>query len=152
MVNAVPNIPRVFLSSLKKDTKTATKDIIQVNEEAVPIEEMEALLFENLGGQEIINISRHDLINGRNLSYNPISNISSISRQYNSSNIISIHDTSPNIFNSFSIKLDRHLPEASAIYVDGVTGDLTIDVIDLLVGDQIEVQVLRSGQEEDLGV
>lgn len=165
MVDAIPNVPRVYLSSFKKDTKAASKDIIQVDEKAVPIEEMTDLVFEDLAGQEIINISRHDLINGRNLSYNPISNISSITRQYNSGNIIPLHDSSPNLFNSFTIKLDRHIPEeyssydefgninyvdGASIYIDATTGDLVINVIDISASDQVEVQVLKSGQEEHL--
>jgi hypothetical protein len=36
--------------------KTATPDIVLFNDETVPIEVMEDLLFENIGGQELINM------------------------------------------------------------------------------------------------
>lgn len=160
MVDAIPSSPRVYLSSFKKDTKVASKDIIQVNEDAVPVEEMTSLIFEDLGGQELLNISRHDLINGRGSSYNPISNIAKITRQYNSKNIIPLHDSSDSLFENYSIKLEDYLPaeylqydedgnaiifEGGSVSIDQDTGNLVIEIADIPATEQVEVQILQSG-------
>ena len=44
--------------------------------------------FEELGGQELINLSRHDLIDGINVVYNPIANLSRLRQRFNPNNII----------------------------------------------------------------
>jgi hypothetical protein len=160
MVDAVPSSPKKYLSSFKSDTRAASKDIIQLNEDIVPIEEMTNLIFEDIGGQELLSISRHDLINGQGTAYNPISNISKITKQYNSKNIISVHDSSDSIFNNFTIKLEDYLPkeyysytelgdivyiDGSSVEIDPLTGDLVISISDIPDDEQVEVQILKSG-------
>jgi hypothetical protein len=64
--------------------KTATPDIVLFDDSALPIEVMTDLIFENIGGQELISITRSDIVNGQKISYQPIKNLSSIQQQYNS--------------------------------------------------------------------
>ena len=131
--------------------KTATPDIVLFDDEGVPVEVMEDLLFENIGGQELINIARSDTINGQPISYQPIKNISAIQQQYNPNNIVSLQQTSNRFFAGFSIKLEDKIPNegngsnGSNIYIDTDNGNLTIELVKLEADEQVEIQIVTNG-------
>lgn len=146
-----PAIINVNLSSTTTAIKTATPDIVLFNEEDVDIDEVFDLIFENIGGQELINISRSDIINGQKISYQPIKNLSSIQQRYNSNNIVSLQQTSDKYFAGFSIKLEDKVPNegngenGENIYIDEITGDLIIELVNLNNDEQIETEITLSG-------
>lgn len=131
--------------------KTATPDIILFDDETVPIDTMADLIFENIGGQELINISRSDIINGQKISYQPIKNLSSIQQRYNPNNILSLQQTADKYFAGFSIKLEDKIPNegngvnGENIYIEEETGDLIIEFINLNNDEQIETQITLGG-------
>ena len=67
-----------YWSNGKPSTKSATPEKIALSNPILDPEVMSDLLFENIGGQELINISRNDLVNGQDVAYSPIK----ISRKY----------------------------------------------------------------------
>lgn len=133
------------------DVKSATPEIILFDEEIVNIDNLEDLIFEDIGGHELISIARTDTVNGQSLYYNPIRNLSEIQRQYNSKNILSLQQTSDKYFENFSIKLDLSLPSVgngpngSNIYIDSKTGDIVVESIGLQPDEQIEIQIALDG-------
>ena len=139
--------------------KTATPDIVLFDDSALPIEVMTDLIFENIGGQELISITRSDIVNGQKISYQPIKNLSSIQQQYNPNNILGLQQTSDRFFAGFSIKLEDKIPEVGNglngenVYFDESTGDLIIEFINLNNDEQIETQITVNGTiyEADLG-
>ena len=138
-------------SAQSQSIKTARPDII-ISEEDVPVELMTDLIFENIGGQELINIARTDIINGQNVIYQPIKNLSSIYFKYNPQNVLSLQNTSEEYFNKFPIKLSEKIPNCGTgpncktVYIDEATGNLIIDIINLEDDEQIEVQILVGGK------
>lgn len=142
-------MPRIIVNS--QDVKVATPDLILFNNEQVPIELMTDLIFENIGSQEIINIARNDILNGTDVLYQPIKNITSLRYQYNPQNILSLQDNSNTYFKNFSIKFEDKVPNegngpsGSPVYLDPDTGNLVIDVVNLNSDEQIEVQIINSG-------
>ena len=130
--------------------KTAPMDTILFNDDSVPIEVMTDLIFENIGGHELINIARNDIINGQKVSYQPIKNLSSIQQQYNYNNILGIQNTSDKYFSNFSIKLDNKIPNngsgpnGSNVYLDNQTGNLVIETVNMENDEQIEVEITIS--------
>ena len=160
-INPTPDIPSTQITtseSTSKAVKVATPDILLFDDSLVPIDLMTDLLFENIGGQEIITISRNDIINGQDVSYNLIGNLGKVQRQYNSKNIFSLPETSETYFKNFSIRFDIHVPEngtgpnGERVYVEqnGTDttdrGDLIIDVVNMEVNERVDVEVLRRGQ------
>jgi hypothetical protein len=151
MVDANPNIPVVVPSSSTAGVKIPTKDIILYNDETTPIEVMTDLIFENIGGQEIINIARNDIINGQSVIYQPIKNLTSINFQYNPQNILGLQDTSEEYFKKFPIKLENTIPNVGTgpngeiVYIEESTGNLIVNVINLNKDEQVEVEILNSG-------
>lgn len=146
----VASTPTVSSASTTQ-VKSATKDIILFDDEAIPVALMADLIFEDIGGQELINIARRDTVNGQKISYQPIKNLSSIEQQYNPNNIISLQATSDKYFANFPIKLDDKIPQNGGgpggdyVYIDTTTGNLTVEAVGLESDEQIEIQIARSG-------
>jgi alpha-L-arabinofuranosidase len=119
---------------------------------------MTDLIFENIGGQELINITRSDIVNGQQISYQPIKNLSSIQQRYNPNNILSLQQTADKYFAGFSIKLEDKIPEqgngvnGQNVYFND-SGDLIIEFININNDEQIETQITLNGTiyEIDLG-
>ena len=130
---------------------TAPIDTILFNDDSVPIEIMSDLIFENIGGQELINIARNDTVNGQTILYQPIKNLTAVQQQYNPNNIISLQATSDKYFQNFSIKFDQKVPtegtgpDGSHVYIDPETGELIIETINMAEDEQIELEITISG-------
>lgn len=145
---AAQAIPTIFKTAIK----TATPDIVQFNDEDIVsnAEIITDLLFENIGGQELINIARYDTVNGQSISYQPIKNLNIIQQEYNPNNILKLQKTSDRIFANFPIKLENKIPNqasgpnAKNVYLDA-NGDLVIELINIEADEQVEVQITSSG-------
>jgi hypothetical protein len=147
----IPSVPGQFSKfTPAQQIKVATPDIILFDDGAVPDEVMADLIFEDIGGQELINIARFDTINGQNISYQPIKNLSLINQQYNPNNIIGLQKTSNSYFAGFAIKLEDKIPKITnspdnnPVYMD-LFGNIVVEAINLNSDDQIEVQIIVSG-------
>ena len=152
-----PTLP-VIVSPPPPPVKTATLDIILFDEESIPTDGMFDQIFENIGGQELISITRSDIVNGQKISYQPIKNLSAIQQRYNPNNILSLQQTADKFFAGFSIKLEDKIPQigngtnGENVYLNA-TGDLIIEFININADEQIETQISVSGTiyEADLG-
>jgi hypothetical protein len=146
----VTSMPVVGVSSTSQ-VKSATKDIIIFNDDSIPVDLMADLIFEDIGGQELISIARRDTVNGQKISYQPIKNLSSIEQQYNPNNMISLQATADKYFANFPIKLDDKIPQLGGgtggdyVYIDTITGNLIVEAVNLGIDEQIEIQIARSG-------
>jgi hypothetical protein len=155
LVNATPDIPlENRISPATAAVKVATPDLMISNNEPInpsQVEIMTELIFEDIGGQELINIARNDIVNGQNIAYHPIKNLLDINFQYNPKNILSLENTSETFFNNFPIKLDTHIPnvgngpDGENVYISDLTGDLVVELVNMQVGEQVEVEILVTG-------
>ena len=154
-ITATPPAPEPEMFSARMfaappPVKTATLDIILFDEESVPTDGMFDQIFENIGGQELISITRSDIVNGQKISYQPIKNLSAIQQRYNPNNILSLQQTADKFFAGFSIKLEDKIPETGNgtngenIYLNA-TGDLIIELINVNPDEQVETQISVSG-------
>lgn len=146
-LSATPNMPRVIFESAfafyDTSIKVATPDVILTDEESLPTEVVAKLLFEQIGGIEIINIARNDIINGQTISYNLIGNISTIQRLYNPSNIFKLVGSSKEFFDNFGIRFATHVPEngtaPAPAYIDvaNAVPNVSVPVLDRITGNTI---------------
>lgn len=147
MISPTPNTPVPVFSSASSGVKPATPDLFVTN----TIEDfgiIEDLLFESVSGHELINIARHDTVNGQNIVYRPIKNLSSVALQYSPQNLLATQNPSNAYFDNFPIKFGDKVPEGNqedVIYIEPETGDLIINVINAEPDEQVEVQILKSG-------
>jgi hypothetical protein len=152
MANATPNTPDTVSSTADTGVLAATTNLLITSYESTPLELMTDLIFEDIGGQEIINISRTDIINGQDIIYQPIKNLTSINYQYNPQNILSLQDTSENYFKKFPINAASKVPSfgsgpnGSTVYIDENTGNLIIELVNIEDDEQVEIQILRNGK------
>ncbi|MEI7674821.1 MAG: hypothetical protein WCI60_03750 [bacterium] len=162
MTDAVAPQATTTATKVVPEIKIASPSLVALGNEALPIDYMTDLIFEDIGGQEMINISRNDIINGQNIIYQPIKNITDIFLQYNPQNILKLQDTSAAYFRNFPIHLEDKIPNCGAgytlqpvtlnkvencniVYVDPVDGSIVISVINLEKNEQIEVQIMSQG-------
>jgi hypothetical protein len=162
MTSSTPNTPTPQASTTASTAvKQATPDLQIFNEIAIPVEIMTDLVFEDIGGQELINISRHDLINGIDVLYQPIKNISMLYFTWNPNNILKLQDASLDYFKNFPIQLSKKIPQCGTgydydyesevkspncniVYIDPITGSLVINVTNMEKSEQVEVQIFNS--------
>jgi hypothetical protein len=154
MVSAIPNIPG-GMSRKSSEVKSATPDIIIEDINSVPIELIERLIFESLGGQELLLLSRHDTVRGQEISYRPISNSRDIDFRYSSETILFATESFKNYFKNFSIFLESVVPELDGnqyspnAYVEVASGDIILEFKDVRPEQQIESQTLSNASVFD---
>jgi hypothetical protein len=169
--SATANLPDPQGTSKDDSVKIATPDLIIQDQDIMSIEIMTDLVFEDIGGYELATISRHDLINGQKVVYSPIKNLTDLYLQYNPNNMLSLQ-SADSYFKSLPISIFDHLPvcgtgydisppennpneidktrwtktpNCKSVYIDPITGDLVINLINVKENEQVEVQVLSSG-------
>ena len=162
MVSATPQTPSSTSVSNKipaSPVKTAPIDTVLFNDDSLSIEIMADLIFEDIGGHELINNARNDIINGQQISYTPIKNLGLIQQKYNPNNILGLQATSEKYFANFPIKFEEKVPtvgngpNGSNVYFDDETGDLIIEGVNLNKDELFEVEVSLNGTiyEADFG-
>lgn len=138
--------------------KSATPDIVIFNDAQIEqnAQLMIDVLFENIGGQELLTIGRQDTVNGINVLYQPIANLNIIREEYNPNNIIKLQKTSDKIFGNYPIKIDTTIPDGSELSDDAPAGitenvyldtdnNVVIEVKNIPGNEQIEVEITRGG-------
>ena len=157
MVEAVANqpSPEFRLASKLDSFRVADPQYILSTDPAATIEEMENVLFQNVGGHEIISLARRDLIDGKNINYQIIADLAKLSAEYNSKTIASIENISPLYFNKFGIKFENYLPSDTAltqidpelknpVTINQTTNNITIYVANIRDSYEVEVQSLTA--------
>jgi hypothetical protein len=139
----------------KEAVKVATPSLLALSNEPLDINSMVELIFQDIGGQELINISRSDAINGQDIVYSIIKNLKNMMLDYNSNNIIKLQGTSDTYFKNFSIKLEQKLPQKGTgpneeiVYIEESTGNLVINLVNLEKGEQVEIEIVNQGEVFD---
>lgn len=160
---ATAGIPDPIKTSTSDSVKIATPDLLIFGEQAVAIEIMTDLIFEDIGGFELATISRHDLVNGQTVIYTPIKNLTDLYLQYNPNNILRLQ-SADSFFKSLAISIPNYLPRygngydlvngvkvynGKSIYIDPISGDLVINLVNIKEGEQVEVEILSAGNAYD---
>lgn len=147
-VNAKPLLPVPKTTSGDITyVKQAPRDTIIFDEGGVNASPLEELLFEDLGGIELANVSRSDLVDGQEVSYSIVKNLSSLRRRFSPNNIISSSASLNTYFSRFAIDLIARGPYYPYVTEDG---NVAIEVDTILPDEEIEVQVLLSGTIEEV--
>lgn len=155
-ITPVPDVPLPPpAENTVEDVRVATPDLILFNDEAVPADVMANLIFEKIGGQELITVSRNDMVNGQNVVYQPVKNISQIALRYNSQSLIQLQNPSNVFFDNFPINFAKCIPTVGTgpngeiVYVEAGTNNVIINTINLAADEQIEVQIFAAGSVLD---
>ena len=150
-ISPTPNTPKQMQARSLSDIKIATPDLIIANATTQPVDLMTELIFEDIGGQEIVDVARHDTLNGQRLGYTPIKRLEVIDFQYSPNNIIGLSPNSSSFFLNFPIKFENHLPSFSeeseeVVYFDTIQNSIIISLVNVRPTEVVQVQVLSSGE------
>lgn len=159
-VSATPSVPFNEYTRSASQVKSATPDLIIEDIASIPVELMEQLIFERIGGQELLLLSRHDNLNGQRVAYQPISNLPDIAIKYTPDTLIFASESFKNYFKNFTILLESAVPELVSIqngvitfndsapnaYTNMIDGSITMEFSDIKTGQQIEVQIMSDSK------
>ena len=138
-------------SAQTNSTKIAVPNAVDVLSDPIAYEAMYELIFQDIGGQELINISRADAINGQNIMYSIVKNLKNLMLDYNSNNIIKLGGTSDVLFKNFSIRLEDRLPkyglgtDGATVYIEADTGNIAINLVNMQDEEQVEIEIINQG-------
>ena len=156
-VGSVPDSPSPSVTQEDQKTyKPASPDLIMLEEEAFPVEVITDLLFEDIGGTEILNFARHDLISGIDIKYQQISNLAKIDTIYGGANLIALQNTSEQVFKKYPLGRYDFTPEItddpsgfnSPVYLDAA-GNLIVELKNIDNSYQIEIE-FQSAKTNDI--
>ena len=141
-VRAVPQSV-MFGTVVQKDSyvKTPHEDAVLYSEKALPEEMLTRILFEEIGGVELISISRQDIINGVEVNYSLVGNLSNLQSMFNSNNIISGFESRDTHTNQYPIDIGQRIDTVE--FND--QGDLIVDFNEIGSDESVEVMILASG-------
>lgn len=137
--------------------KTATPQYVLFNDDETPIEIITDLLFENIGGQELLKIARYDTVNGQKIAYQPIKNLNILTQEYNPNNLVRLQNTSDKFFANYTIKLSDRTPNVGNgpngenVYLD-TNGNLIIELVNSASDEQVEIQITLNGTIYEVGI
>lgn len=116
-----PYMPKPVTITKRADAvKPATPDLfIPLRSDIVPIDTMADMIFEDIGGQEIINILNGNLIGDFDIEYQPVKDLRDIYLRYDPAALNQFYDSSSAYFNSFAISLDSYLANEDLIINTG---------------------------------
>jgi hypothetical protein len=152
---ALARQPVLLPIASREPVKHAAPGDILIDDNELPIDLIIKLTLEKIGGIELISLVRHDTVNGQNIAYRPIKNVSQLAIEYNSQNLVKMPNSSDSYFDNFSIKLDSHMPQTTnilpptAAYIDRDTENVIIELVNLKADYEIEVQMVSTGKVFD---
>lgn len=135
------------------DSKNPTRDVVLFSENNVSIEGITNLLFEQIGGIELINMVRRDTVEGQNPYYSLISNLSSIKREFDPTQIISRQKPNQSYFDIYSIDLDSKIPDDIYLQINNLdnyyyiddNGDFILELDNMGSDEIVELEIAESG-------
>lgn len=127
--------------------KQADPDIVLFQDRPIDPEFLVELLYEDLAGIELINISRSDIIDGQEVVYSPVKQLSSLRRRYNPNNIIGLPELSSSFFSRFQIEL--LFRGVNPPYFDE-QGNLVIEIDDIRPDEIIETEIDTNGTIDEV--
>ncbi len=135
-------LPEPIYKREKRGVKAARPDIILSEDELSP-EIMQDFIFAEIGGQEVLDISRSDFVNSPlNQQYSPTPGTGT---SYIKKEPIVFSDGIKNTFASFGILLDDNIPEdttVSAVELDSFSNEIIIKIANAKDTDNVEIQFL----------
>ena len=142
-------LPEPLYRRDRRGIKVARPDII-LSEDELSLEAMADFIFAEIGGQEILDISRSDFVDSPlNQQYSATPGTGT---SYIQTDAIVFSDGIRNTFASFSMLLETYIPEDTTLNIlelNNTTGTITIKLANLRDGDNVEVEFLPYASVSD---
>lgn len=123
--------------------------LVQYSPDTLPQELLTDLLFEDVGGTELINIARHDTINGQDVAYSVVRNLSIVNQAFNPNNILAGQAVYSAYTNQYALDIASKINENS-IYLDD-DGNLIVEFSSTNPDEYVEVEMSTDGTIYKIG-
>jgi len=142
-------LPEPLYARDKRGVKAARPDII-LSEDELSLESMQDFIFAEIGGQEVLDISRSDFVNSPlNQQYSATPGTGT---SYIQTDPIVFSDGIRNTFSSFGMLLENYIPDDTTLNIlelDNATGTITIKLVNVRASDNVEVEFLPYASVSD---
>lgn len=142
---APPPPPPVATS---KSVKQPSPSLVEYSAEGLPQELITDLLYEDVGGTELINIARYDTVDGQDVSYSLVRNLSVLNKSFNPSNILAGQIAYSSQLGQYALDLSVKI---NSISLDA-DGNLVIDLSSIGSDEYVEVEISSNGTIYKIGV
>lgn len=129
--------------------KSPEVSLIQYNPETLPQELITDLIYEDVGGIEMINIARSDTINGQAVNYSLVSNLSVINQVFNPNNILAGQIVYSSQLGQYALDIANKLADNIA-YLDS-DGNLIIEFTSIGADELAEIEISANGTIYTIG-
>lgn len=152
----------IGLSSFARGSvKVPELALVEQDAALVPEELLAYLLYEQVSGQELLLLSRNDILNGQDVSYQVIQNLKDVAFEYSTGNIISLPGTLAEVFRQYGIVLENYIPSINPdapssqdywqhfyIEVENEIPQIVIELQNIQDNMLVELEVLASGEPD----
>lgn len=152
-VPSIPSLPDISSTGTTSIKLPEKDNVISLTNNNVDEATIVAMVFEKLGAVELTKFTRTDTVEGINPYYNIVSNLSSIKKEFDPSNLVASQKSDTSLYNAFSIKLSNKIPGDqyladraldNYIYIDA-DGNLIIELDNMTPDELVEVEIDTNG-------
>lgn len=120
--------------------KVANVNVINVNYAATPVEQMEKMFFQDVGGTEILSVARHDTVGGEKVIYSEVDNLQDLKIQFNPLNIL-VSTNLNDLFSGYGIDIKEKVNAAGQTVQIDASGNMVIEVVGVSEDEYVQIQV-----------
>jgi hypothetical protein len=158
-ITVKPAVPKKTDRQANVAVKVATSNLFVLEERTDKTDFIADAILEDIGGQELINITRTDILNGQNVTYNIVSNLASLEQKFNPNSMIAMQGTDQQHASLFSFMLGNYIPEfgtaidvdgaytGETVYVDVETGRVVVNTINVDNNLRVEVEFVTYSED-----
>jgi hypothetical protein len=152
-VPSLPSFPDISSTGTTSIKLPEKDNVLSLTSNNVDEATIVAMVFEKLGAVELTKFTRTDTVEGINPYYNIVSNLSSIKKEFDPSNLVASQKSDTSLYNAFSIKLSNKIPGDqyladraldNYIYID-TSGNLVIELDNMTPDELVEVEIDTNG-------
>ena len=137
--------------SQTSQVKISAVNVVNRNYEATSVEQMERLFFQNVGGTEILSVTRHDTVGGEEVVFNNVDNLSELRSQFNPLNILMTTNLN-SLFSEYGVDIGQKIGALDETFSMNVDGGIDIQVFNVNRDEYVQVQIAKRVGEEEFGL
>lgn len=131
--------------------KVSNVNVVAMNYNQQPVELLEKMFFQDVGGTEILSVARHDTVGGEPVIYSEVDNLKDLQIQFNPLNILTTTNIN-NLFKGYGIDITQKLNrDLDTVRVDVVSGNMEIEVVNVNRDEYVQIQVASRVEEFPVG-
>ena len=130
--------------------KVANVNVININYAATPVEQMEKMFFQDVGGTEILSVTRHDTVGGEKVIYSEVDNLQDLKIQFNPLNIL-VSTNLNDLFSGYGIDIKEKVNDAGQTVQIDASGNMVIEVVGVAEDEYVQIQVASRVEDFEVG-